>query len=221
MSTIGKRLHTHWLAQGIELPPGVTEDRLNEFETHFGVTLPADLREYFLHVDGMGEPFKWDTDLFNFRPLSEVESISDLEIVLEDRSSYFVIADHSIWLPAFAIRLKPSATGTHPVVAIQSDEKGGYGSTVVAGSFTEFAERYLSDETSRNDLSTGISVTTEQGPAKSECRADVKAQIERIDGILWTLARFDDIPRVEIIYAEMRKRLREIQQKAIEELRST
>ena len=121
MSTIGERLHAHWLAQGIELPPGVTEDRLKEFETRFGVVLPTDLREYFLHVDGMGEPFQWDEDLFNFRPLSEVESISDLEIMLEDRSSYFVIADHSIWLPAFAIRVdtvcEPSPTS---VIAISS-----------------------------------------------------------------------------------------------------
>ena len=153
MSTIGERLHTHWLAQGIELPPGVTEDPLRSFETRFGVTLPADLREYFLHVDGMGEPFKWDTDLFNFRPLSEVESIGDRQIVLEDKSSYFVIADHSIWLPAFAIRLTPSGTGPHPVIAIESDENGGYGQSIVAHSFSEFAERYLTDETSRDDLS--------------------------------------------------------------------
>ncbi len=153
MSTIGERLRAHWLAQGIKLPPGVTDDRLKEFESRFGVALPTDLREYFLHVDGMGEPFQWDQDLFNFRPLSEVESISDLEIVLEDRSSYFVIADHSIWLPAFAIRLTPSATGPHPVIAIESDNKEGYGSTLVAESFGEFVERYLSDEISRNDLS--------------------------------------------------------------------
>jgi hypothetical protein len=156
MSTIGERLHTHWLAQGLELPPGVTEDRLWEFETRVGVALPADLREYFLHVDGMGEPFKWDAELFNFRPLSEVESISDLEIVLDDRSSYFVIADHSIWLPAFAIRLTPSATGPHPVIAIVSVDKGGYESTVVADSFSDFVERYLIDETSRWDLATAF-----------------------------------------------------------------
>ncbi len=151
-------------------------------------------------------------------------SIGDLEIVLEDRSSYFVIADHSIWLPAFAIRLTPSAIGPHPVIAIETDEKGGYGSTVVAGSFTEFVERYLTDETSRDDLSLGMPVTTEQGPASSESRADLlTSQVERIDRILSTLASFDNIPGLEIVrvHTEMnRERLREIKEKAIEELRS-
>jgi SMI1 / KNR4 family (SUKH-1) len=224
MSTIGERLRAHWLAQGIEPPPGVSEDRLREFEFRFGVAWPTDLRAYFLHVDGMGEPFTWDEDLFNFRPLSEVESISDLEIVLDDRSSYFVIADHSIWLPAFAIRLTPSATGPHPVIAVETDSKGGYGSTVVAGSFSEFAERYLIDETSRWDLSCGIPVTTEQGPAKSASRADLlKWQIDSIDDSLSILARFEGIPGLEIIRAETeitRERLRELKEKAIEELRS-
>jgi hypothetical protein len=70
-----------------------------------------------------------------------------------------------MWLPAFAIRLNESATDLHPVIAIESDNKGGYGSTVVADSFGEFAERYLSDETSRNDLSLAMPVTTKQGPA--------------------------------------------------------
>ena len=119
MSTIGERLRAHWFAQGLEPPPGVTEDRLRGFETRFGVSLPADLREYFLHVDGTGVPFKWDDDLFNFRPLGEFESIGDLEIVVEhpsrqiildDPSLHFVFADHSIWLPAYAIRLAGSAT---------------------------------------------------------------------------------------------------------------
>jgi cell wall assembly regulator SMI1 len=224
MSTIGERLRAHWHAQGIKLPPGVSEDRLKDFETRFGVALPTDLREYFLHVDGLSEPFQWDQDLFNFYPLSEVESISDLEIMIEDKSSYFVIADHSIWLPAFAIRLAPSATGPHPVIAIETDNKGGYGSTVVANSFSEFVERYLSDEPSRNDLSLGIPVTTEQGPAMSKSRHDLlKSQVETIDSILSTLASFDDIPGLDVVRGQTeitRKRLREIKEKAIEELRS-
>ncbi len=173
----------------------------------------------------MGEPFKWDTDLFNFRPLSEVESISDLEIMLEDKSSYFVIADHSIWLPAFAIRLTPSGTGPHPVIAIESDQKGGYGLSVVAHSFSEFAERYLTDDQSRDDLSYGEPLATEQGPGKSESRADLlKAQVEGIDGILSTLATLDDIPGLEGVRAKTaitRERLRAIKEKAVEELRST
>jgi cell wall assembly regulator SMI1 len=161
MSAIGERLQAHWLAQAVTPPAGVTEDRLREFEKRFDVTLPSDMREYFLHVDGMGEPFQWDDDLFNFRPLSQVESIRDLEIALEDRSWYFVFADHSIWLPAYAIRLAPSRTDSHPVIAIEFDPcQKEYEASVVALSFSEFVERYLSDWDSRNRLSLSMPMAT-------------------------------------------------------------
>jgi hypothetical protein len=157
MSAIAEGLRLHWLAQGIILPPGVTEDRLREFETRLGVALPTDLREYFLKVDGMGEPFQWDDDLFNFRPLHAVESISDLEMAfgLEDRSWYFIFADHSILLPAYAIRLAPSRVDSHPVIAIEFEPGSREYEVVevVARSFSQFVERYLGDWKSRNRLS--------------------------------------------------------------------
>jgi cell wall assembly regulator SMI1 len=156
MSTIGERLRAHWLAQGIDAPPGATEDRMKESETRFGVTLPWDLREYFLSVDGMGEPFQWDDDLFNFRPRGEVEPTGEISVSLKDGRSYFVFADHSIWLPAYAIRLTQSATDSHYVIAIESDPTTGYASSLVALSFSGFAERYLSGAESRDRLSLGM-----------------------------------------------------------------
>jgi hypothetical protein len=118
-------------------PPGVTEDRLTEFETCFGVALPADMREYFLHVDGMGEHFKWDDDLFNFRSLNDLELVNTPASNVADVASYFVFADHSIWLPAYAIRLTGAAAGPHPVIAIETD--GMISSApIVAQSFSEF-----------------------------------------------------------------------------------
>jgi len=151
MSTIGERLRARWLAQDIKPPPGVAEDRLSEFETRFGVALPADMLDYFLEVDGMGEPYRWDDDLFNFCPLSEVKPIGDPDQVLEEQSRYFVFADYSLWLPAFAIRLTPSGTDSHPVIAIGTDERVS-SAPVVALSFTEFVEHYLAGETSRDCL---------------------------------------------------------------------
>jgi hypothetical protein len=220
MCTIGERLRAHWLAQSIITPPGVAEDRLTEFETRFCVALPADMRDYFLHVDGMWEPFQWDDDLFNFRPLSEVESISNLEIVLEDQSSYFVFADHSIWLPAYAIRLTPSRTGSHHVIAVASVQRGGYAASVVAHSFSEFVERYLTDETSRDDLSLGMPITTEEEPDQSEGRAaTLKWVVENIDQILSIFTSFGSLPGGDILSAQLGT-LREIKKKAVEELRS-
>lgn len=79
MTTIGQRLRAHWLAQDIQSPPGVLEVYLQQFELHFGVVLPDDMRDYFLHMNGMGglvtpdnNLFFGDDDLFRFWPLQEV-----------------------------------------------------------------------------------------------------------------------------------------------------
>jgi hypothetical protein len=155
MCAIGERLKSHWSSQGISLPSGVTEGRLRDFEVRSGVALPLDMREYFRCVDGMGDGLLYDKDLFNFRPLSDVESIGHLELAIEDRARYFVFADHSIWLPAYAIRLTSSRAVRHPVVAIES-EPVGYSARIVAHSFSEFADRYLTDSGSRDRLSLGM-----------------------------------------------------------------
>jgi cell wall assembly regulator SMI1 len=162
MNSIGERLRAHWHAQGLDPPPGVTEDRLRDFEKHYEVSLPTDLRKYFLHVDGMGV-FTYDDDLFNFCQLSEFVPIDDLEIVVEDPTrhidvedlhQHFVFADHSIWLPAYAIRLARSGTDSHRVIALgsESNPRRGYTASVVASSFSDFVERYLGDENSRDRL---------------------------------------------------------------------
>jgi hypothetical protein len=120
MSPIGERLMAHWLAQGIEPPPGVPEEWLWDFEDRFSVTLPADMRSYFLHVDGMGSRYESDHNFFSFWPLGEVLRAGEYyeDRFVEEQSSYFLFADHSICLPAYAIRLTPSGTGPHRIVAI-------------------------------------------------------------------------------------------------------
>jgi hypothetical protein len=162
MSRIGERLKAHWLAQGLQLPPGVLEVHLQQFEMHFGVTLPDDMREYFLDVNGMGgvlthdDRLNWDDDLFRFWPLQEVQRMSDSQryedLKIADRFSYFIFADHSVVLPAYAIRLDSVRTGAHTVIAY---EGGQHEASIVALSFSEFAERYLNGEDSRTDLSYG------------------------------------------------------------------
>jgi hypothetical protein len=159
MSLIGARLEAHWRAQGIEPPPGVGEARLREFESLFSISLPPDMRGYFLRVNGMGSSSGLDHDLFNFWPLDEVVPACDHypDQFIEDQASYFVFADHSIALPDYAIRLTASEASLHPVVAIYSDQRK-YSTSMVARSFSEFVERYLSDEMSRDDLSMGMPV---------------------------------------------------------------
>src|SRR5215204_2487527 len=110
MDTIAEKLRAHWAAHGVEAPAGVSEDRLKGFEDRHGVTLPADLRDYFLQVDGMGSRSEFDDDFFSLWPLGEVVRASDEfdDPFIDDQPSYFLFADHSIRLPAYAIRLDRS-----------------------------------------------------------------------------------------------------------------
>jgi SMI1 / KNR4 family (SUKH-1) len=160
MSEIGERLKAHWLAQGVEPPPGVPEALLQQFETHYGVTLPGDMRDYFLHVNGIGGELTDDQDLFRFWPLQEVLSITDdpdyQDIQVAEGPSFFIFADHSIFLPAYAIRLDSARTGDHPAIAFWWDHHDRrHEISTVARSFSEFAERYLKGDDSRFDLAYG------------------------------------------------------------------
>jgi hypothetical protein len=92
--------------------------------------------------------------------LHAVESISELEMAfgLEDRSWYFIFADHSTLLPAYAIRLARPKVDSHPVIAIEFElsSREYEAVEVVARSFSQFVERYLGDWDSRNRLSLGM-----------------------------------------------------------------
>jgi SMI1/KNR4 family protein SUKH-1 len=147
VSTIGKRLREHWAAQGMKRPSGVAENRLKEFEARFSVCLPLDFRLYFLDTNGMGSRDVYDSDVFCFWPLEEVVGCNDefSDRFIDDQSAYFVFADHAICAPAYAIRLTPSGAGPNLVIAIFSDQRE-YSTAIVAGSFGEFAERYLAAE---------------------------------------------------------------------------
>ena len=157
MTDIGDRLEAYWKTQSIEPPVGVSEDRLRQFENRFSMNLLLDIRNYFLRINGMGSRNEVDDDFFSFGPSEDVVPASEIseEEFIEDRSSNFVFADHSIELFSFAIHLGSSESFFHPVIAIHSDP-GEYRTSMVARSFSEFVERYLFDENSRIDLSAGF-----------------------------------------------------------------
>lgn len=52
---IGTSLKDHWLSQSLEVNPGVSREELTAFESKYQVSLPSDLRDYFLTVNGMAE----------------------------------------------------------------------------------------------------------------------------------------------------------------------
>jgi cell wall assembly regulator SMI1 len=147
MSLIAERLRQRWLAQGDQAQPGVSEEQLREFEARFGVCLPADMRDYFLHTDGRGAEWMFYDDLLNFSSLSQVFRLSDTYQMhgIADPSSYYVFADFALYLPGYAIHLSPESTDANPVIAYHCHD-GRYVASIVALSFSDFAERYLDEQ---------------------------------------------------------------------------
>jgi hypothetical protein len=137
----------HWQSHGLSLAEGVQPKALDEFESTYSITLPADVREYFERVNGMLQIAGSDVDgnHFAFWP---IEHVRPMTVELQEWSgpvpfvafpeSYFVFADYmqSCW--AYAIRL---GSNNDDVLLI-----GGHDpAPVVAHSFAEFVRLYLED----------------------------------------------------------------------------
>ncbi len=142
------RLIEHWRSHGIECPPGATEAAIHEFETSRGLVLPADMRSYFLAVDGMGERGTCDNDFFSFWPIGDLisvaEDLPDRTAREPDAARYIMFADHSIALPTYAIRLSHRHSENTPVASVFADA-GSFGLKVYFDSFTGFVNAYLDD----------------------------------------------------------------------------
>lgn len=144
MSNDWETLKDHWLSQGIEVNPGVSIEELTAFESRYKVSLPADLREYFLTVNGMAEGVT-DDALIRFWSLNEVKPIPEeapafsASSYIEDAESLFVFADFCIWSHAYAIRLSPTEA-SNPIIVIGAETP-----TRMFDSFSELVSNYLTD----------------------------------------------------------------------------
>lgn len=142
------RLIERWQLHGIPRPAGVAITAIQAFECGHNVVLPADMRAYFLAVNGMGERETWDDDFFRFWPLQELvtiaEELPDRSAGFTDANRCFMFADYSIGLPTFAIRLSADETALTPVASVFSDG-GAFKVQYFFGSFTDFVTGYLDD----------------------------------------------------------------------------
>lgn len=145
---LARKLTDRWTAHGISCPPGASASDLAQFESHYSVQLPSDLRRYFITVNGMGERGTCDNDFYSFWQLSDVSTITedlpDRADRFPDSPHYFLIADHSIFLPAFAIRLSVDGSAPNPIVRVIADA-GVLDVETAFPSFTDFVEHYLRD----------------------------------------------------------------------------
>jgi hypothetical protein len=150
---VWQAVRKQWRAAGIDPRPGAAAADLDAFERRHGVRLPSDVRAFYAEADGM-PPGAWDKELLSFWPLAEVGPVpvllagcrgipdyGGIEASLPDAASYFVFADHSIWVHVYAVRLSPDPMAACPVVWIA----GGDRWEVQAGSFGEFLRRYAEE----------------------------------------------------------------------------
>ena len=130
------------MSQGLKTNPGVSVEELATFESRYRISLPSDLREYFLTVNGMPEGTT-DNALIRFWSLNEVKPIPEGApdyADIPDAQSLFLFADYCIWSHAYAIRLS-SSSETSNAVFVVGDEMP----IKIFESFSELVREYLID----------------------------------------------------------------------------
>jgi hypothetical protein len=151
METPAQKLIRHWKADGLAIAPPATEDDLMRFELLHEATLPFDVRDYFLAVNGMLQksPHDTDSEMFTFWPLQMMTRVTDEPGLGGPQwksptgwrpEKYFLFVDYmqSCW--AYAIRLDGRAIDRGEVVDV-----GTLKPRVVARSFSEFVDMYVRD----------------------------------------------------------------------------
>jgi hypothetical protein len=135
-----------WEQEKIPIRAGVTPKAIKSFEDRFRVTLPDDMREFFLTVDGMGEHY--DDDSFSrFWPLEQVQPIDhycpELTSRYAESSDYFLFYDHSIDLFMYAIRLQKNAIVPTPIARLYPQPNGSF--EPAFQSFRDLIAKYAND----------------------------------------------------------------------------
>jgi hypothetical protein len=143
-TTVGHRLVAFWRSLGLDVRPGVSLDELAKFEARYDVVLPEDFRQYYSVVDGIEGESMVSGHAFRFWPLKEVKPLSaemsEEPLHHAEFKDYFLFADYSLWVCAYAIRLTNRLDRQNFVVMI-----GGDVPVNLAGSFEEFVQLYFDD----------------------------------------------------------------------------
>jgi hypothetical protein len=146
-------IRQRWQALGVPVRDGLLPEAIRDFERRYHVRLPDDFQRFYRCIDGM-EYGSTDNALYCFWPLSHIGPIPEklagcrgipdyggIESALPEAESYFVFADHSIWVHVYAIRLSVDPDTAAPVVWIADGQTWA----PLAASFGEFLERYAAD----------------------------------------------------------------------------
>jgi len=134
------RMARHWYRDGSASdqfrPKCPSEGDVQAFEESHSVRFPADLREYFRRLNGID----MDPGLFRFWPLSRLTPVKSSPAVALETDRYFVFADYMVGTWYYAIYL-----GEDPFLQNRVILPDFPSQPVIARSFSEFVELYLSD----------------------------------------------------------------------------
>ena len=141
-----QRLLSRWAA--LSYPRIVThgEREVASLEAHYGILLPADFRAYLLHacstLDDGGQMDVWNGwwGLERIRSVTEEWNDQSPMTLATDPPKTLIFADHLIWCWAWAVCCDGGQNHGR-VMVIGADRW-------VADSFTEFIDRYVTDEQS-------------------------------------------------------------------------
>jgi hypothetical protein len=151
MSAILNSLKESFINENIRSRSLATEGDLRRFMDVHNIHLPEDLGEFFETINGTDS--KYDENFFQFYSLENFKAIEDRYLdwegipdfkavlkVLPDYQNVFVIADYSIHVISYSIRLFPAQSSENDVYAICGPDYKR-----VARSFTEFITTYMSN----------------------------------------------------------------------------
>jgi hypothetical protein len=135
-----------WRQAKIPIRRGVAPVSIAAFEARYRVTMPSDVRQFFLTVDGTGDHY--DESIFcRFWPLKEVQPISshlpELEKHYAEASDYFLFFDHSIDLFMYAVRLQKNPIAPTPVARLYPQVNGSF--EPAYNSFTQLIAEYANN----------------------------------------------------------------------------
>lgn len=145
-TSAGESLRRHWASTNVDINVGVPEVGITSFEKEYSVSLPEDVRDYYLCVNGM-PPDVVDDEFIRFWMLEEVRPIPQSAPeyskpqYVQGSDSLFLFADYSIWAHAYAIRLTKTSTGLNEIFII-----GHTSPVLIANSFAEFVDIYLTNK---------------------------------------------------------------------------
>ena len=133
-----ERVINLWKRLGSSPRSGVVPASIAAFEEQHDVTLPPQMRQYFLTVDGMEEDYPVNDipRAIYFWPLAHVKPVRKDSEALSPYAHCYLFADYLLWSHGYAICLGQNGFGEVVVV-------GGSTPHRVARSFEEFLVKYL------------------------------------------------------------------------------